>query len=67
MNDDSNEYINEVEFDCNECQRHIVRFGGPVNQFHLCATCLFIPGWYKDPELRRRLDPGLDEIDERTC
>jgi hypothetical protein len=52
------------EFKCVECHRHIVQVAGPVNQFHLCAMCMSLPGWSKDPILRKQLDPGLDEEDE---
>lgn len=42
------------EFDCVECGQHIIRFGGREGEPALCGTCLHIPGWHKDPELRRR-------------
>jgi hypothetical protein len=47
------------EFDCTECGRHIIQICGPdpSTRFGLCAACLALPGWYKDPELRQRLDP----------
>jgi len=52
------------EFDCSECKRHIVQVAGPVSQFHLCAECTALPGWFKIPELRERLDPDMEAIDE---
>ena len=47
-----------AEFRCCECRRLIVRLGvtAPPDP-RLCAECLFIPGWFNDPVLRRRLDP----------
>ena len=52
------------EFDCSECGRHIIQICGPVNLFHLCAACMTIPGWYKIPELRERLDPEMEAPNE---
>jgi hypothetical protein len=45
------------EFICAEC-------GTPIwsaipltaTQPRLCATCISLPGWFEDPELRRILD-----------
>ena len=45
-----------TEFDCTECKCHIVQICGTANQFHLCALCLCMPGWYNIPELKNRLD-----------
>lgn len=45
------------EFDCAECERHIIQFGGLANEFCLCATCVMLPGWFNDPELRGILEP----------
>lgn len=47
-----------VEFDCVECGTHVVvvgstKFAAPK----LCAHCLFTPGWFNDPKLRRLWDP----------
>jgi hypothetical protein len=54
------------EFDCVECRRHIVRFGLGEDEETpaLCAECLHVPGWYQDPALRQRFDPGGDLDDD---
>lgn len=50
------------EFDCCECGRHIIRIipdgTGPV-----CGACIFMPGWFRDPEIRAVLDPSHDGRD----
>lgn len=46
------------EFDCVECGRHIVVIAGPRSEFGLCAACICMPGWHRDPQLRRMLNPG---------
>lgn len=51
-----------TEFDCVECGRHIIQIGGPTTR--KCAACMALPGWFRDPELRERIDP--DWSDE-TC
>lgn len=43
------------EFTCSECGREIVRFDRAPPAFGLCALCLMVPGWYREPELRERL------------
>lgn len=51
-----------IEFDCCECQGHIVdivRDAPPEPP--LCATCIAIPGWHEEPELRRMLGPHLPD------
>ena len=46
------------EFDCFDCGRHIVLISGQMTTPPLCAACLFMPDWFKDPALREMLDPG---------
>jgi len=43
------------EFDCIECGRHIVMVCGPPTS--RCAACQAMPGWFRDPELARIIDP----------
>lgn len=50
------------EFDCIDCGRHIIRLVG-VPPDHFCGLCLMWPGWYRDPELRLRLDPEGESHD----
>ncbi len=47
----------EVEFDCVECGRHIVVVTDNECRRRVCAPCMAIPGWFRDPELRARIDP----------
>ena len=48
------------EFDCTECGRHIIGFG-PGWYVKLCAHCMFLPGWIRDPRLVKMLAPeGLE-------
>lgn len=49
-------------FDCRECRRHVYVFGGP-DPDGLCLSCTHIPGWFRDPVLRRAIDPGHDGSD----
>jgi hypothetical protein len=49
-----------AEFDCINCGRHIINIGMPVSEPQLCMTCIWLPGWFNDPELRHRLDPDFD-------
>jgi hypothetical protein len=49
-----------VEFDCADCGRHIVHFGASPGEPLRCASCLFMPGWYEDHELRRVFEPDPD-------
>lgn len=58
--DDADDHVRE--FDCIECGRHIIQFCGP-SPMKLCAACLTIPGWYRDPRLRAVLDPDHDGRD----
>lgn len=54
------------EFDCVECGRHIVSFGAEVTDIALCALCIFVPGWYRYPELCEKFDPdNKRKIEER--
>jgi hypothetical protein len=45
------------EFDCCECGRHIVVISGPVPDLPFCGACLFVPGWYRNPDLIQHIDP----------
>ena len=46
------------EFDCAECGRHIIQM--IPDDRHLCAECIFMPGWFKNDDLRAVLDPEHD-------
>jgi hypothetical protein len=46
------------EFDCPRCERHIVRFSR-LDERRICAECLAIPGWFRDPHLVRLFDPAM--------
>lgn len=49
-----------VEFDCTDCGRHIIAITEdkpPEGPF--CATCLHLPGWFRDPVLRKMFDPDM--------
>jgi len=51
-----------IEFDCVECGRHIISLGNDfIQRTHpnTCAACFSLPGWFRDPELCRRLDPDM--------
>ena len=43
------------EYDCAECGRHMIQFGGPFTG--LCGACLIMPRWFDNPELAACLDP----------
>jgi hypothetical protein len=50
--------MNKWEFRCVECGRIISRVPPlPPGALKLCSACLMLPGWFKDAELRRRIDP----------
>jgi hypothetical protein len=49
------------EFVCCECGQSVVAFI-KTNDFCLCATCIMLPGWHRDPTLRRRLGPLLPPL-----
>jgi hypothetical protein len=51
---------NSFEFDCAECGRQIVQFVPLTGD--RCAACLNMPGWFRDPELRRALEPDPDWV-----
>jgi hypothetical protein len=52
------------EFDCIECDRHIVSFGATFGEDHgLCGMCLMNPGWFKIGALREAVDPSHDGLD----
>lgn len=50
------------EFNCSECSSHIIDIAG-TNTSGLCATCTSLPGWFKDPVMRKMLDPMHDGIE----
>ena len=51
------------EFDCMECGQHIVRIVADPHMPPLCAHCIFIPGWFRHPNLRALLAPeGLPDL-----
>lgn len=50
------------EFVCCECGSGVVSFIR-TNEFDLCVTCLFLPGWHLDPRLRTILGPNLPALD----
>ncbi|WP_158811229.1 hypothetical protein [Beijerinckia sp. L45] len=52
------------QFDCCECGRDIVVLSGDrVPEPALCCSFLFIPGWFRDPDLRKVVDPTHDGVD----
>ena len=55
------------EFDCIECGRHIIVICAPPNMPALCAICITMPGWFNDPQLRERLDPGCEIPYDDKC
>ena len=48
------------EFDCTGCGRHIISLCEPPGMPDICGLCMWMPGWFKDPQLRERLDPGYE-------
>jgi hypothetical protein len=51
------------EFDCRECGEHIIRIIDDPKAPKLCATCVFLPGWFRYPALRAILAPdGLPNL-----
>jgi hypothetical protein len=48
------------EFDCAECGRHVMWFTMAVTEPPLCAACLALPGWFRDPTLARIIDREHD-------
>jgi hypothetical protein len=49
------------EFDCVDCGRHIVRmilFAGEDGR--RCAHCMHMPGWHRDPNIAKLLDPDYE-------
>ena len=58
------------EFDCCECGRHIIVVVGVIpDRLSLCAVCISMPGWFRDPRLREILDADHDglEVCEREA
>jgi hypothetical protein len=56
-----------TEFICVECGMHIFRFIDTDEEpDKLCGTCLHMPGWFRDPYLRRVLggDMTVDDLPE---
>jgi hypothetical protein len=52
------------EFTCGDCGRTIVAIPYDTTYMHLCAACLMIPGWWKIPEIAKRIDPEHDRTVE---
>lgn len=50
------------EFDCCECGR-LIRIIPDLLTGPICAACLMMPGWFRDPEIRAVLDPEHDGRD----
>jgi len=48
------------EFDCVECGRHIIRIIGEPYAPALCAACIMVPGWFRDPHLRNAIDADVN-------
>jgi hypothetical protein len=48
------------EFDCCECGGHIIRIIPDPAAGPLCATCIHMPGWFRDPRTRELLDADHD-------
>lgn len=48
------------EFDCCECGRHIILVSGELREPPLCAACISLPGWFRDPKIRDIIDPEHD-------
>lgn len=47
-----------VEFDCCECGVHVFALClDRAPEPPLCCTCLHLPGWHRDPQLRAIYDP----------
>jgi hypothetical protein len=52
------------EFDCIECGQHIVRFiDDQPCAAKLCGHCFYIPGWFRNEDMRKLLAPeGLNNL-----
>lgn len=50
------------EFVCCECGRPIIQIirEEPGKESPLCAHCLMVPGWFRNPALRDVMDPSHD-------
>ncbi len=47
-----------IEFDCCDCGIHVVAIiPEKAPEPPLCAMCLFVPGWFEDPQLVAMIDP----------
>jgi hypothetical protein len=54
------------EFDCLECGQHIVRIIADPAAPKLCAHCRFMPGWFRNAEVRALLAPeGLPNLPKK--
>jgi hypothetical protein len=48
-----------AEFICSECGAHVVAITADATPYGaLCAHCLHMPGWFRDPRLVAIFDPG---------
>ena len=45
-------------FTCVECGRSIIAIVWPKGQPNICAACLTVPGWFRDPQVRRIIAGG---------
>lgn len=43
------------EFDCTDCGQHIFSYSPAYPAETRCMTCIWLPGWFKDPQLRELL------------
>jgi hypothetical protein len=51
------------EFVCTECGRGIRSFGYDTGS-DVCGACQTMPGWWKIPELRAKLDPEMPPLND---
>ena len=50
-----------VDYTCCECGRAITLItSDEPPEPPLCAACLMMPGWFRDPRIREILDPDHD-------
>lgn len=53
------------EFDCSDCGVHVFEACADKPTVPpLCATCLHVPGWMNDQELRRIFGAGVTDEKE---
>lgn len=61
---DQREHVGE--YVCVECGRTLIRFPpfGP-GAIRMCGACIALPGWFRDPDLRRYIDRDHNGREER--